>query len=132
MNLATQWPSLGVGALLIAPGTPIPPEWRLVNDSVVSGWSRVAATFATHQLEKEPTAWTFFFMASPITTTAFGFSMPRMLDSALARLIEAVRLQRCNCIEIDSIGVRSLLGIPCVRISAHPRHIQKGIVFSGQ
>ena len=134
MTLAAQWPSLSVGALLIAQGTPLPLAWRLENESVASGWSRVANTFDRHQLEKElvTAGWTFFFMAGVITTTAFGLSKPRMLDAALARLIAAVRLQRCNCLEIDDVGMRSFLGIPYVSISAHPRHIQKGMVFSGQ
>ena len=132
MTLAAQWPSLSAGALLIAPGTPLPPGWLLEDDSVASGWSRVANTFDRHQLEKElgTAGWTLFFMAGAITTTAFGLSRLRMLDAALAHLFAAVRLQRCNCLEIDDVGMRSFLGIPYVRISAHSRHIQKGMVFS--
>ena len=134
MTLAAQWQSLSAGTFLIARGTPLPPAWRLEDDSVASGWSRLANTFDSHQREKElvTAGWTFFFMAGAITATAFGLSRPRMLDAALARLIAAVSLQRCNCLEIDDAGMSSFLGIPYARISAHPRHIQKGMVFSGQ
>ena len=134
MIVAAHRPSLSVGALLIAPGTSLPPGWLLENGSVASGWSRVANTFDRFKLDKElrVTGWALLFMAGAITVTAFGLRRPRMLDAALTRLIAAVRLERCNCLEIDDIGVRSFLGIPYVRISAHPRHIQKGMLFAGQ
>ena len=134
MTLAGQSPTLSAGTFLIVSGTPLPPAWRLEDDLVARGWSRLANTFDSHQSENELAAagWTFFFMAGAITATAFGLSGPRRLDVALTRLIAAVRLQRCNCLEIDDIRMRSFLGIPYVSISAHSRHIQKGMVFSGQ
>src|SRR5262245_27318547 len=132
MTLMTKWPSLGAGARLVAPGTLLPPEWQVEGDSADRRRSPLVPTADNTELEKLASAgWTFFFMATTITTTAFGFSRPRMLDAALARLMAAVTLQKCNCVEIDDISVRSFLGIPYVRISAHPRHIQKGMVFSG-
>jgi hypothetical protein len=133
MNLATPRRLLSVGALLIGPGTSLAPEWRLENDSVASDWSPLANTVTRRQLEKELASigWTFFSMASPITTTSFGMSRPRMLDAALPRPIAAVRLERCNGLEIDDVGA-IILGIPYVRISAHLRPVQKGMVFSGQ
>lgn len=46
----------------------------------------------------------------------------RTLDVALSRLLVAVRLQQCNCLEVESAGVYSLTGIPYVRISGHARN----------
>jgi hypothetical protein len=43
-----------------------------------------------------------------------GFSRQRMFDTALARLIVAVSLQQCNCVEIDDASVSSFRGIPYV------------------
>ena len=40
-------------------------------------------------------------------------------------------LQKCNCLEIDEVATRSFLGMPGVSVSAHTRHIQKGMTFSG-
>lgn len=99
------------GPLLIGPGTSLAPEWRLENDSVASDWSPLANTVTRRQLEKELASigWTFFSMASPITTTSFGMSRPRMLDAALPRPIAAVRLERCKGLEIDDVGARSFL-----------------------
>jgi hypothetical protein len=75
--------------------------------------------------------WSFFFMAGTISATALGSSGPRRLDAALARLIKAVSLQKCNCLEIDYVGMHSFLGIPYARILGHARHIQEGPIFSG-
>jgi hypothetical protein len=131
---ATHWPPFGAGAVLIAPGADLPPEWRLEYAPAVNGWSRLANTFDLRRFEREQVAggWTFFFMAGAITATAFGWNRPRMFDIALARLLSAMKLQECNCLELNDVGMRSFLGIPYLRISAHPRHIQKGAVFSGR
>jgi hypothetical protein len=134
MPLTTDWQPLEAGTRLVAPGTFLPPQWQVENDSAGAGWSRLAHTLDNKQLERElaSAGWTFFFVAIAITTTSFGFSRPRMFDVHWPRLTAAVTLQKCNCVQIDDVSVRSLLGIPYVRISAHPRHIQKGLIFSGQ
>lgn len=104
------------------------------NDSAAGRWSQLTSALDNRQLESQlaSSGWTFFFMATPITATAFGFSRQRMFDTALARIVAAVTLQKCNCVEIDYVCANSFLGIPYVRVLAHPRHIQKGMVFSGQ
>ena len=70
-------------------------------------------------------------MAGAIRTTVFGFDRLKMMGAALKRLIKNVKLQKCNCLEIDNVAVHSFLGLPYMSISAHPRHIQKGMVFVG-
>jgi hypothetical protein len=134
MTLPTRWPSIGAGCRLVAPGTLVPPEWQVENDSDASRWSRLTTVHDNRQLESQlaSAGWTFFFIATTITATAFGFSRQRMFDTALARIVAAATLQKCNCVEIDNVSVRSFLGIPYVHVSGHPRHIQKGKVFSGQ
>ena len=126
MTLAGQSQSLSAGTFLIARGTPLPPAWRLEDDSAASGWSRLANTFDSHRLEKGLIAagWTFFFMAGAITTTAFGLSRPRRFDAALARLITAVRLQKLQLLG-DRRGWDALISRNAVRshfstFTAHP------------
>jgi hypothetical protein len=83
------------------------------------------------EFDKELSAagWTFFFMAGTIRMTAFGFNRHRTVDAALNRCIKAARQQRCNCLQIESVEMRSFLGVPYVRVSARLRHIQKGLLF---
>src|SRR5690606_18659953 len=51
--------------------------------------------------------------------------------TALGRAIESAKAEGCNCIQIESVDARSLVGLPYVTVSAHPRHIQKGKTFFG-
>ena len=70
-------------------------------------------------------------MAGEIKTTVFGFDRQKALRAALKRLIADVKSQHCNSIEITRVMGKSFLKVPYVSVSAHPRHLQKGMVFSG-
>lgn len=122
------------GSILIEGDAPHPPCFQLEDDSCPNGWMSVKLPVTPRELDKElsGTGWTFFYIASVIRTTVFGFNPAKMIQAALKRLIANVRKQKCNCLEIDTVATHSFLGIPYVSISAHLRHIQKGMVFSGQ
>jgi hypothetical protein len=124
---------------MIKPGTiliekdALRPECFELEDSPYSkSWMPVKHNLTPSELEKELTAsgWTFFYMASPIATTAFGFDRSKRMHAALKRLIDEARLHHCNSLEIDDVVTLSFLGLPYVSVSAHPRHIQTGKVFS--
>ena len=66
-----------------------------------------------------------------IKTTVFGFDMQKAMRAALKRLIAGVKSQHCNSIEITRVVDKSFLRVPYVNISAHPRHLQQGMCFSG-
>lgn len=122
------------GAILVQKGTVLPEPLRLDSGWHASGWTSVLNNLDRHQLEKElaTAGWTFFYMAGAIRTTAFGFDKQKMIDAALKRLITNVRLEKCNSLEIDNVEMHSFWGMPYVSISAHSRHIQQGMLFSGQ
>jgi hypothetical protein len=105
--------AIGPGAILVEKSTLLPYPLRLESDSTGSGWARAANDLDGHQLEQKLTTagWTFFYIAGAIRTIGF------------------VRLQGCNCLEIDQVAPRSFLGMPYVRISAHAREIQNGRIF---
>lgn len=122
------------GAILVEKNTPLPELLRLDSDSMGTGWARLANNVDNQQLEKtiSRAGWTFFYMAGTIRTTGFGFERQKMVNAAVKRAIAKVKLQRCNCLEIDDVAMHSFLGVPYVSIAAHSRHIQKGMVFSGR
>jgi hypothetical protein len=126
--------TIGPGSILAAKSAPLPERWRLESDATATGWAPLSNHLDGHQLEKElaTEGWTFFYMAGRIKATAFGFDREKMVHTALKRLIASVRLQKCNCLEIDEVAPHSFLGMPYVSVAAHSRHIQKGLVFSGQ
>jgi hypothetical protein len=122
------------GTILIEKDAPRPQCFQVEDDSCPNAWLSVKHNLTPHELEKElaTAGWTFFYMAGAIKTTAFGFDRAKMIHAALKRLITSVRLQKCNCLEIDGVATHSFLGMPYLSVSVHPRHIQKGLVFSGQ
>lgn len=126
--------TIGPGAILVEQNTLLPEPLRLESGSDVTGWARVADNPDGRQLEKKLTAagWTFFYMAGKIRTLGFGFESQKMIQAALKRLITTVRQQKCNCLEIDDVAMHSFWGMPYASVTAHARHIQKGMVFSGQ
>ena len=122
------------GTILIAGDGPRPPCVHVEDHAFPDAWVSVAHNLPPHELEKDLAAagWTFFYLASAIKTTAFGFDKTKMIHAALQRVITNVSLQRCNSVEIDDVTTHSFLGLPYVSLTAHPRHIQKGATFSGQ
>jgi hypothetical protein len=124
--------TISPGSILVEQNTFLPPPLGLESGITESGWARVTSNPNRQQLETKLAAagWAFFYMAGKIKTTAFGFKRPRMIQAALKRLIAIVKLQNCNCLEIDAIRTRSFLGLPYISLSAHSRHIQNGLLFA--
>ena len=121
------------GVILIEPHAPRPRCFEADRDSNPSGWTSIRYALTPHQLEKElsATGWTFFFMAGAIRTTALAFNPSKALNSALKRVIRAVKQQQCNCLQIESLETRSFLGVPYLSMSVRSRHIQRGTAFAG-
>jgi len=121
------------GGLLMERDALRPRCFEVEHGSHPNGWIFLKQTLPPRQLENElsATGWTFFFMAGPIRVTAFGFNREKTVYAALNRCIEAVKQQRCNCLQIESVEMHSFLGNPYVSVSVRPRHIQKGVLFDG-
>jgi len=126
--------TISPGSILVERNTLLPESLGLESGLTESGWARVTDNPNRHQLEQKlaSAGWTFFLMAGRIKTTAFGFERPRMIQTALKRLIAIVKLQKCNCLEIDAIAAHSFLGMPYIKLSGHSRHIQNGLLFGSQ
>jgi hypothetical protein len=122
---------IAVGDILIERGTYLPDSLTPPGESSQSGWSAVKSDRPTYDREIKDAGWTNFFMAGEIKATVFGSDKQKALRTALKRLIEQVKSQRCNSIEITDVTAKSFLMVPYVRVSAHARHLQQGMVFSG-
>ena len=123
--------TIGAGSILVEKSTLLPEPLALESGSTESGWLQVANNPDRRQIEtKVSTAgWTFFLMAGTIKASAFGFSRPRMIQATLKRVIAKVKLEKCNCLEIDAITMHSFLGMPYISLSSHSRHIQNSLIF---
>jgi hypothetical protein len=121
-----------IGTFLIANGTLLPDSMHLENQPYSRNWTSIANLNRTQiegQLDKA--GWTFFFMASQIKTSAFGFDEGKRLRTAVNRAIDSVQSMHCNCVEITGIASKSFLGLPYVSVSAQSRHIQSDSQFRG-
>jgi hypothetical protein len=120
------------GSILIEPRARMPNGMRLQGEPDSSGWTTLNGERAKLEKEVQEAGWTFFFMAGEIKATVFGFDRQKTLRAALQRLIVDVKSHNCNAIEITQVAVKSFLKMPYVSVSAHARHLQKGLTFSGQ
>jgi len=119
------------GSILIEEGIRLPESLRDQSESNSNGWAALTGTRSTFEKAIQEAGWTFFFMAGELKTTVFGFDRQKALGVALKRLIVDVKSQHCNGIEITQIINQSFCRLPYVSVSAHPRHLQKGMRFSG-
>lgn len=115
---------------MVQDGTHLPDSLLLQSEADSNGWAAVKDNRSTFEKAVQEAGWTFFFMAGEIKTTVFGFDRQKALRAALKRLITGVKSQRCNSIEISRVVGKSFLGLPYLNVSAHPRHLQQGLLFS--
>ena len=69
--------------------------------------------------------WNFFFMAAEVKVMFFGFVGEAKIQNALKRILEKVKQQQFNGLEVTEIVARRFLGVPYVTVSAHSRHMQE-------
>jgi len=124
--------AIAAGSILIEGRAHLPNSMRLSSEPDASGWATLNGARPVFEKEVQEAGWTFFFMAGEIKATVFGFDRQKTLRAALRRLLTNVKYHNCNAIEITQVTVKSFLRVPYVSVSAHARHLQKGLTFSGQ
>ncbi len=119
-----------LGTMLIEDGTHTPESLVVDTEGYSAGWSSIIK-FTSTELEKEieDAGWTFFYMAGEIRTSGFGFNDQSRTARAVARVINAVKRENCNCLEITQMRRRSFLGFSYTSLVAHARHIQRSRRF---
>jgi hypothetical protein len=88
-------------------------------------WSMVKAPDAfTLDRKIHAAGWSFFFMAAEVKAMFFGSLTTDKVRSALKRILDKVKSQHFNGLEVTAIVGRHFLGVPYVTVSAHSRHMQ--------
>jgi hypothetical protein len=111
--LMNQWPEMT--QLLNLESEPCSAEWSLLK--VLNG-------FALDRKIRD-TGWNFFFMAAQVKVMFFGSVGAAKIQKALKRILQKVKVQNFNGLEITGIVTRRFLGVPYVTVSAHSRHLQQ-------
>ncbi len=75
--------------------------------------------------------WNFFFMATEVKVMFFGALGAKKILNALHRILEKVKGQDFNCLEVTGIVAMRFLGVPYAIISAHSRHVQPTCCLDG-
>jgi hypothetical protein len=122
---------VAAGDILLERGTYLPDSLTATGESSLPGWSAVQGGRPVFEKEIKQAGWNLFFMAGEIESSVFGFDRQRTAQTALKRLGTMVKSQNCNCIEITDVTQKSFLMLPYIRVRAHARHLQPGLVFSG-
>ena len=111
--LMKEWP--GMTQLLGLESEPCSGEWSLLK--VLDGFTLDRKIHAA--------GWNFFFMAAEIKVMFFGSVGAVKIQNALKRILEKVKPQQFNGLEVTQIVARRFLGVPYVTVSAHSRHMQQ-------
>jgi hypothetical protein len=111
--LMKDWP--GMNQLLGIESEPCSGEWSLLK--VLDGFTLDRKIHAV--------GWNFFFMAAEVKVMFWGSLGAVKMQRALKRILEKVKLQQFNGLEVTQIVARRFLGVPYVTVSAHSRHMQQ-------
>lgn len=116
------------GIILVRQGTLLPAGQIIETESFLPGWN-VVKKLDRHGLTRniEKANWNFFFLAGPVTATVLGRDRPATVRRAVKRALARREEQNFNSLEITRVVSKRFLGIPFLSITAHSRHIQKGI-----
>ena len=101
--------------LLDLKSEPYSGNWRLVR----------ALTGFSLDSKIRTSGWNFFFMATEVKAIIFGALGTNNTQNALKRILEKVKGQHFNSLEVTGIAKRRFLGMPYAVVSAHSRHIQR-------
>ncbi len=121
---------INTGTILIKEGTVLPEGLQLESEPYSKGW-RLVKNLGSSGLDRKlcEARWTFFFMARDVHATAVGSDSNKMTRRAVENVIASMKSDKLNCLEIAQVAAKHFLGLPYVRVSAHPRHIQESIVL---
>jgi hypothetical protein len=116
------------GTIIMKEGASLPTTLRLDGEPFVTGWTKVNELDG-HELDRRirESGWTFFYLAGEIKTTIFGLDMQKAVPKAVKRILASLKQEKFNSLEITRVVSKHFLGVPCTRVYAHPRHVQKSM-----
>ncbi len=125
-------PKVQVGTILIDERPLMAQDLGLESKPYSGNWSVVKA-LGGFSLDRKIRAagWNLFFMAAEVKVMVFGAIGAKNIQSALKRILEKVKQQDFNCLEVTGIVAKRFLGVPYATVSGHSRHIQRGCLLDG-
>ena len=115
-----------VGAVLIDESPRIAQLVRFESEPYLGNWRLVKGLtgFSLDRMSRL-SGWNFFFMATEVKAIIFGALGTSKVHNAMTRILQKVRGQHFNSLEVTAIEERRFLGVPYAVVSAHSRHVQQ-------
>ena len=118
--------TIKAGAIMMKVGSILPQSLRVETELYSQGWEIIKNADADAvDRDIRRADWNFFFLAARIHATALGYWGEKTVRRAMERVLAKAEPSKFNCLEITEVSTKHFLGFPYVRVSAHPRHIQK-------
>ena len=114
--------------VFIREDTRSPTTLWIESEAFLPGW-RVVKNLdrATLARNIEGANWNFFYLAGESRATVLGRDRSGTLRRAVKCVLAKQEGQTFNSLEITKVVSKRFLGIPFMSVTAHSRHIQKGI-----
>jgi hypothetical protein len=125
-------PTIQVGTILIEGPTLLAQGLGLESEPYAANWSG-AKVFDSFALDRKIHAagWNFFFIAAEVKVMFVDALGANKIQNALKRILEKVRPQHFNGLEVTGIVAKRFLGVPYTVVSAHSRHVQQSCLLDG-
>jgi hypothetical protein len=115
------------GTILIRENTLLPAGLVVESEVFLPGWRLVKnLDSSTIARNIEGANWNFFYRAGEFRATVLGRDLSETLRRAV-KCILAKQEGRLNSLEITKAVSKRFFGIPFMSVTAHSRHIQRGI-----
>jgi hypothetical protein len=124
--------TIQVGSILIEESPRITQVLGLESEPYSGNW-RLVKVLPGFALDRKIRAsgWNFFFMATEVKAMIFGALGTNKIQKALKRILEKVKGQHFNSLEVTGIVEKRFLGVPYAVVSAHSRHVQQSCYLDG-
>ena len=111
-------------------GTPLPEGLDASSNALLPGW-RTFANLNGYALTRkiEASNWHFFCLAGAPRASALGGDRQTTLQRAVKQILAKTANEKYNALEVTKITAKRFLGVPYLRVCAHLRHIQEGILL---
>jgi hypothetical protein len=119
-------PTVQVGTILMKETPEMTQLLGLKSEPCSGSWSVVDALEGLGLDHKiQAAGWNFFYMAAEVKVMFLGAVGAAKIQNAVKRLLEKVKPENFNGLEVTGIVAKHFLGVPYVTVSAHSRHVQQ-------
>ena len=118
--------TIQVGSILIEESPRMTQVLGLESEPYSGTW-RLVKVLRGFTLDRKIRAsgWNFFFMATEVKTMIFGALGTDKIQKAVKRILDKVKGQHFNSLEVTGIVEKRFLGVRYAVVSAHSRHVQQ-------